>query len=158
MSSDPTGAREPPVFVSPRKRSAKTSGIRLPAFDACGTRVFRPLRSLSSSADEMIINDSCSRFRCCRTCPRTARTLEREQHNFPFKPFGARTVQFIHVTQRITRMPRLSSPMKDVASCDKLRSAARQALPAEDFRMGQPRGSYFPRPGATPVVRGREEK
>jgi len=33
-------------------------------------------------------------------------------------------------------MPRLSIPTKDVASCDKLRSAARQALPAEDFRMG----------------------
>jgi len=39
---------------------------------------------------------------------------------------------------RITWMPRLCIPMKDVASCDKLRSAARQALPAEDFRMGKP--------------------
>ena len=46
---------------------------------------------------------------------------------------------------RITWMPRLCIPMKDVASCDKLRSAARQALPAEDFRMGKPRESYVSR-------------
>ena len=39
---------------------------------------------------------------------------------------------------RITWMPRLCIPMKDVASCDMLRLAARQALPAEDFRMGKP--------------------
>jgi hypothetical protein len=38
----------------------------------------------------------------------------------------------------ITRMPRLCTPMKDVASCEKLRSAARQALSAEDLRMGKP--------------------
>jgi hypothetical protein len=57
-------------------------------------------------------------------------SVAREQHNF----------YNIYVTQRITRMPRLRIPMKDVASCDKLRSAARQALPAEDVRMGKPHG------------------
>ena len=52
---------------------------------------------------------------------------------------------------RITWMPRLCIPMKDVASCDKLRSAARQALPAEDCRMGKPLRSYVLRPGLTIV-------
>ena len=47
----------------------------------------------------------------------------------------------------ITWMPRLCTPMKDVASCDKLRSAARQALSAEDFRMGKPMGGNAPIPG-----------
>ena len=46
----------------------------------------------------------------------------------------------------ITWMPRLCTPMKDVASCDKLRSAARQALSAEDFRMGKPMGGNAPIP------------
>ena len=45
---------------------------------------------------------------------------------------------------RITWMPRLCIPMKDVDSCDKLRSAARQALSAEDFRMGKPSGGNAP--------------
>ena len=60
----------------------------------------------------------------------------------------------IYVTQRITRMPRLSNPMKDVASCDKLRSAARQALPAEDFRMGKPHVLNSSRPDLTFVFEG----
>ncbi len=51
-----------------------------------------------------------------------------------------------NVTQRITRMPRLCIPMKDVVSCDKLRSAARQALTAGDFRMGKPLLGYAKRP------------
>ena len=76
-------------------------------------------------------------FRLSDTCLRIARVMKREQHNFTLNPpQGGREVSNIYVTQRITRMPRLSIPTKDVASCDKLRSAARQALPAEDFRMG----------------------
>lgn len=42
-------------------------------------------------------------------------------------------------------MPRLRTPTKDVASCDKLRSAARQALTAEDLRMGKPLEGYASR-------------
>ncbi len=51
-----------------------------------------------------------------------------------------------NVTQRITWMPRLCIPMKDVASCVKLRSAARQALTAVDLRMGKPLESHVSRP------------
>ena len=47
-----------------------------------------------------------------------------------------------NVTHRIKRMPRLCIPMKDVASNDMLRSAARQALSAGDLRMGKPPRSY----------------
>ena len=54
-----------------------------------------------------------------------------------------------NVTHRITWMPRLCIPTKDVASYDKLRWAARQALWTGDLRMGKPLGSYVPRPNLT---------
>ena len=47
-----------------------------------------------------------------------------------------------NVTHRNTWMPRLCIPMKDVASNDMLRRAARQALLAGDLRMGKPQESY----------------
>ncbi len=51
-------------------------------------------------------------------------------------------------------MPRLCIPTKDVASCVKLRSAARQALTAVDIRMGKPLRSYVLRLRTVKVRRG----
>ena len=118
-----TGAREPPVFFA-RKGSGK------------------PLtpRSLSASVGIKDLDSSLFRARSgVRVHVLPAPWHVNSTISLRIEVARRRCiVSNVNVTQRITRMPRLSIPMKDVASCDKLRSAARQALPAEDLRMGKP--------------------
>lgn len=118
-----TGAREPPVFF------ALTGGIGRP-----------PTAIIRTTGRKELINDFWSRTcTAVRVYVLPAHGTGTAQFHFLVPPSKADQVSLeLYVTQRITWMPRLSIPMKDVASCDKLRSAARQALPAEDVRMGKP--------------------
>ena len=50
-------------------------------------------------------------------------------------------------------MPWHKEATKDVASCDKPRGAAKQALLPVDFRMGQPGGSHRPSSAAEYIGR-----
>ena len=82
---------------------------------------------------------------------RTMKVINLRVHGRPRHSCSARVrdpatrEQFLkNVTHRITWMPRLCTPTKDVASCDKPRKAARQAHVSGDVRMGKPHGSYIP--------------